>query len=220
MPLMYHHSVRVAGVDGARRGWVVAGDDGSVELVHSLDDVFADARAGRLAAVAIDMPVGLPARPGERRACDVAARRLLGPRRSSVFPAPARCFLGAATFAAVSGMPVQAFHLLPRIAEVDRLVDPALQDVVVESHPELAFVRLNGGAVMRTAKRTPEGIAQRAALLGLAAAPTAPRGARTDDVLDALALVHTARSIAAGVAERLGNPAASDERGLRMEIAW
>jgi predicted RNase H-like nuclease len=199
---------------------VVAGDDGSVELADGLDDVFAEVRAGRLDAVAIDMPIGLPARAGERRACDVAARRLLGPRRSSVFPASARCFLGAATFAAVTGMPVQAFHLLPRIGEVDRLIDPSLQDAVVESHPELAFMRLNRGAPLTTAKRTPEGIAERAALLGLATLPAAPRGARTDDVLDALALVHTARRIAAGTAERLGDPTARDARGLRMEIAW
>jgi predicted RNase H-like nuclease len=212
--------VRVAGVDGARRGWVVAGDDGSVELVDALDEIVAEVRAGRLDAVAVDMPVGLPAVPGARRACDVAARRLLGPRRSSVFPAPARCFLGAAAFADVTGMPVQAFHLLRRIAEVDRLIDAALQDRVVESHPELAFLRLNGGADVRHAKRTAEGLAERAALLGLAALPRAPRGARTDDVLDALALVHTARRIADGTAERLGDPAVRDERGLRMEIAW
>jgi predicted RNase H-like nuclease len=207
-------------VDGARGGWVVAGDDGSVELVDELGDVFADVHAGRLDALAIDMPIGLPAGPDERRACDVAARRLLGARRSSVFPAPARCFLGAATFAAVRGMPVQAFHLLPRIAEVDRLIDPSLQGRVVESHPELAFLRLNGGADVRNAKRTPDGLAQRAALLGLAALPRSPRGARTDDVLDALGLVHTATRIAAGTVERLGDPAARDERGLRMEIAW
>ncbi|HET7652099.1 MAG TPA: DUF429 domain-containing protein [Acidimicrobiales bacterium] len=212
--------MRVAGVDGARRGWVVAGDDGSVDLVDALDDVIADVRAGRLDAVAVDMPIGLPARPGERRACDVAARRLLGARRSSVFPAPARCFLGASAFADVTGMPVQAFHLLPRIAEVDRLVDAALQDRVVEAHPELAFTRLHGGSEVRTAKRTAEGLAQRARLLGLGAPPRPPAGARTDDVLDALALVHTARRIADGTAERLGDPTATDERGLRMEIAW
>lgn len=212
--------MRVAGVDGARRGWVVAGDDGSVELVDALDDVFARVRAGRLEAVAIDMPIGLPTRPGERRECDVAARRLLGPRRSSVFPAPARCFLGAATFADVAGMPVQAFHLLPRIAEVDGLIDATLQPRVVESHPELAFIRLNGGSGIRTAKRAPEGRVQRVRLLGLDAMPRPPRGARTDDVLDALALVHTARRIADGIAHRLGDPVARDERGLRMEIAW
>lgn len=212
--------MRVAGVDGARGGWVVAGDDGSVELVDALDGVFADVRAGRLDAVAIDMPIGLPARPGEQRACDVAARRLLGARRSSVFPAPARCFLGAVTFADVTGMPIQAFHLLPRVAAVDRLIDPAMQDRVVESHPELAFIRLNGGSQVRTAKRTAEGIAQRAALLGLGTLPMPPRGARTDDVLDALALVDTARRIADGTVERLGDPTARDERGLRMEIAW
>lgn len=207
----------VAGVDGARGGWVVACDDGRVDVVATLDDVVADLRAGALDAVAVDMPIGLPDEPG-RRACDTAARRLLGPRRSTVFPAPARRFLGAATFADVHGISIQGFHLLRRIADLDALVDPSIQDRLVEAHPELAFARLHG--VLAEPKRTPAGLARRAALLGVDLDGLArPTGTRADDVLDALALVRTARRIAAGVDERLGD-GARDARGLRMEIAW
>lgn len=209
----------MVGVDGARGGWVVA-TDGTVALHPTLDDLFADVRAGRVDAVAVDMPIGLPAGPGAPRACDVAARRLLGPRRSSVFPAPARAHLTATSFADISGLSVQSFNLLGRIAELDVLIDPSLQDRVVESHPELAFARLHRGAPLATSKRTPHGLLERARLLGVDTVPTPPRGARADDVLDALALVHTARRIADGSAERLGDPHARDERGLRMEIAW
>lgn len=212
----------VAGVDGARGGWVVARDDGTVDVVPALDAVIADVRAGRLDAVAVDMPIGLPSAPRGRRVCDADARRALGPRRSSVFPAPPRCFLHATSFAEVTGLSLQAFHLVPRVAALDALVDPPLQDRVVEAHPELAFTRLNGGTPLPDPKRTPAGLDRRAALLGFASVADVPRprGARVDDVLDALALVHTATRVAAGVAERLGDPAQVDDRGLRMAIAW
>jgi predicted RNase H-like nuclease len=211
--------VAVAGIDGARGGWVVARDDGRVEVVPTLDDVVADVRAGALDAVAVDMPIGLPGAPGERRACDVAARRLLGPRRSTVFPAPPRCFLGATAFADVRRLSIQAFHLLPRIAELDALLDPSVQDRLVEAHPELAFARV-AGAPLTDAKRTPAGGARRAALVGRSPAdvPRLP-GARPDDVLDALALVRTAQRVAAGSDERLGDGSV-DARGFRMQIAW
>ena len=52
--------------------------------------------AGELAAVAIDIPIGL-APAGPRRA-DIEARGQSGPRRSSVFPAPARAVLAATTY--------------------------------------------------------------------------------------------------------------------------
>ncbi len=50
--------------------------------------------AGRLAAAAIDIPIGLAADGSPGRA-DIEARRRLGPRRSSVFPAPVRAVLAA-----------------------------------------------------------------------------------------------------------------------------
>jgi predicted RNase H-like nuclease len=195
----------------------VADDDGNVEIVPTLDDVVGDVRTGRIDAVAVDMPIGLPA--AGPRACDVEARRRLGPRRSSVFPAPARRFLHAASFGDVTGLSIQAFNLLPRIAELDALMDPALQERVVEAHPELAFARLDGGAPLADSKRTRAGLAHRAALLGVdVEAVPRRRGARADDVLDALVLVGTAVRIANGCAERLGD-GARDERGLRMEVA-
>ena len=202
---------RVAGVDGCRGGWVVAGSDGSLTVVGRIGDVL----DGGFDAVAIDIPIGLPD-AGPRR-CDVEARRLLGPRRSTVFPAPARRFVDARSFADVAGMSLQAFHLLPRIAEVDRVIVPARQDRVIESHPELAFARLAGGVPLAEPKRTAAGVERRRALLGLDEVPRI-RGAAAHDVLDALALVRTARRLADGTAERLGGDC--DGRGLRMEIAW
>ena len=221
----------VAGVDGCRAGWVVALRDGAdveVEVVGSIAAVL----AATVDAIAIDIPIGLPA--DGPRPCDLAARRLLGPRRSSVFPAPTRAAMEAhdAGFAAAlaanravcgRGISLQAFHLLPKIAEVDRALTPAHQARVAESHPELAFARL-GAAPSPHPKRTAAGRADRIGLLE----PVVPaighlvarrsRGCAVDDVLDAVALTCTAMRLHAGTAERLGGEV--DDRGLRMEIAW
>ena len=88
----------VGGLDGCGAGWVLvtvpadgplcgAGADAlGVAVVADLDAVVADLESGRMAAAAIDIPIGLAARA--RATCDSEARRLVGPRRSSVFPAP------------------------------------------------------------------------------------------------------------------------------------
>jgi predicted RNase H-like nuclease len=152
-----------------------------------------------------------------------------------VFPAPTRAGLEAlpggyrAASAAnreASGRALskQTFHLLAKIGEVDAAVAPAAQGRVVEAHPELAFTRL-GGRPPRHPKRTTEGRRERMALLeghvrGVGRlVDDRPRGCAADDVLDAAVLAITARRLAEGRAERLGD-GARDRRGLRMEIAW
>lgn len=231
----------VGGLDGCRAGWVLAtvpaGGAGAaaealeVTVVADLDTVVADLESGRMAAAAIDIPIGLPAR--ERRACDTEARRLIGPRRSSVFPAPVRSVLGAGTYAEASavsrrvcgrGISQQLFNILGKIRDVDRLQSPRLQAQLFEMHPEVSFTIL-AGAPMRSNKRTPEGRAERAAALGSAFGDPAlvarvvdppPAGAKRDDVLDAMVGAWTARRYVAGAHLALGGE--FDERGLRMEI--
>ena len=207
-----------------------------VAVVDDFAEPLARVVDGRLAALAVDMPIGLP--DDGHRAADREARRRLGARRSTVFPTPCRATLEAASYddaLAISrrvtgkGLSVQAFNLLTRIREVDRLMRPELQDRIVECHPELAFTRLAGAPLARS-KHTPEGIAERTTLLeaalaaagvepGLVAeAVTAPpRGARSDDVADALAIALVARDLADGRVEHLGD-GGRDRRGLRMEI--
>lgn len=222
----------VAGVDGCRGGWVVAtlGPSGlGIAVTPAIAPVIEEVAEGGLAAVAIDMPVGLA---GEGpRACDALARALLGPRRSSVFPAPARAVLGARTYreaaarsraATGRSLPVQAYNLLDKVAELDRAIRPELQDRVVEAHPELAFRHL-AGVPAAHAKRTPEGRAERLALLAAAGIGDVSRvralGAAPDDVLDAAVLALTALRIRDGSAVRLGD-GSHDARGLRMEVAY
>jgi predicted RNase H-like nuclease len=191
---------------------------------------FAEVLALGAAAVAVDMPIGLT--DAGPRSCDIEVRRRLGVRRASVFPAPIRPVLGASTYDEAlaigrardgRGMSKQSFHLLPKVRELDALVSPARQRTVVECHPELCFAAMTGAPCPHP-KRTTAGRLERLAALRaefgdstveeLVAAPH--RGAKADDVLDALATAWTARRVVAGTAEHIGG--AVDATGLRMEI--
>lgn len=209
----------------------VAPAGAEIRVVPCLGEIVAALESGRIAAAAIDIPIGLAA--DGSRACDRAARRLLGPRRSSVFPAPVRAVLGAASYeeaCAVSrqvsgkGLSKQLYNIMGKIREVDELVTPRLQRQLFEACPELSFAVLSGGEPMSHTKRTAEGRAERVAALQRAecghVAPLidgAPPGAARDDVFDALVLAWTARRHVAGDCVRLGGEA--DGRGLRMEIS-
>lgn len=177
---------------------------------------FRDVLDLELDTLAVDMPIGLL--DVGRRACDIEARRRLGPRRSSVFPAPLRPMLETRTYEealAIAGLSKQAYNLIPKIRELDSLMTTDLQRIVVEAHPELCFARL-GGAPCHASKRTTEGLAERRALVD----PTIgvpPRGAQWDDVLDACALVETARRLLNDDVERLGD-GRRDAKGLRCEV--
>ncbi|MEZ5232592.1 MAG: DUF429 domain-containing protein [Acidimicrobiales bacterium] len=165
----------VAGLDGCRRGWVLALLDPAGRLCVEVHDRFADAMAAGVGAgsviIGADIPIGLPA-DGRRRA-DVEARRLLGVRRSSVFPTPCRAVLGAADYAEAlvqsraasgKGLSKQAWNLVPKMREVDRWVTPRHEARLHEVHPELAFARLAGGPLAEP-KRSPAGAVARRRLL-------------------------------------------------------
>jgi len=226
---------KVGGMNGCKGGWVLVTTPviegtgpSTVERVAGLGDAIELVDAGELVAVAIDIPIGLPDL-GPRR-CDVEARAMIGPRRSSVFPAPLRGVLGAKIYLeaaerslAISGKSLskQAFAILPKIEEVDRLMSPARQQTVIEVHPEVSFTAL-AGHPMAHHKSEPEGRQERLRALSSAFAHVdelANRrlpGANTDDVLDALVGAWSARRWVLGSYKRLGGEV--DGRGLRMEM--
>jgi predicted RNase H-like nuclease len=233
-------AVWVGGADGCAAGWaVVLLDVGTGTVRHRLLSAFAEVLRLPEAPVAlgVDMVIGLPDR-AERggRACDRAARRLLGRRGSSVFSPPARPALNATSYDEALtlnrahspdgvGLSIQTYHLLPKMREVDALLTPARQARIVEVHPELSFLALNDGAPLPS-KHTPKGRAAREGLLAGAGFPdiasavaacTGP-GVKADDWLDAHAVCWTARRRHAGRAQRLPDVPPTDARGLRMEI--
>lgn len=225
---------RVGGLDGCVGGWVLVTasseewGETEVQVVADLAMVWTMLEGGQLAALGIDMPIGLA--ESHPRPCDVEVRRRLGPRSSSVFPAPARAVLAATSYreacdlsAAACGKRLsrQLFNILPKIVALDLLITPQVQERVFEVHPELSFSAM-AGRPMSHYKRTREGRDQRLALLRKefvdvdARLSARPRRCAVDDVLDAYAVAWTARRWLAGESVRLGGEL--DSRGLRMEV--
>jgi len=207
------------------------------------------------AVVAVDMPIGLPAFSSKGgRGPEALVRPLLGARQSSVFSIPSRAALYADTsdFTTIEawyaahrrasevaratsdpprGVSIQAFGIFSKIREIDALLiaRPDLRGRVFESHPEVAFCRLNGDRAMQLPKKikgsvNPAGMAERKALLYrhgcgidfLDQAP--PRGAAADDFLDAAVMMLIAGRIASGKARPFPNPPLADGFGIPVAI--
>lgn len=220
------------GVDGYRRGWIVVAiaPNGTrrFELVHSA----AALAQGDAAIILIDIPIGLP-ESGER-GCDHAARKLLPGAQSRVFLGLRRPLLGySGDYAAAKGwakrdgkgLAKQAFNILPKIAAIDAIMSPERQDRFRESHPELVFARLNGGAPLAS-KHTPQGLQARRDILarhGFDALESwlgqlRGTGAKPDDLLDACVLAVAANEAVGGRTRRVDGLDRRDAKGLRMEI--
>lgn len=218
----------VAGIDGCRGGWIMVRRAGRRAPTIHIAARWADLPPADM--VAVDMPIGLPETGA--RGCDLDARRLLGPKRSSVFTGLRRPLFGFADYPSANawgksdgaGLSKQAWFLLPKIREIDDAIAPADQARVRETHPELAFMRLAGAPVM-DGKRTPGGEGRRVALLRAAGLDVAPlraqldRRAAADDLIDAAVLSLVAARMVRGTATCLtSDPPRMDARGLRMEI--
>jgi predicted RNase H-like nuclease len=227
------------GVDGCRAGWIAVSRT-SAGLVYRIHESFSDLVATWTSArhIFVDIPIGLPSGLIPARACDVEARRRLGPgRASSVFAPPCRKAAHAANIDQArefnrrelgKSLSAQAWGICPKIAEVDLLLcsRPALQDQVKEVHPELSFWALNCGRPMQYAKKNSHGAAERMAVLEHWVPGACALIERVliqhrrsevgrDDVVDALAAMVTA---SAGMDRVSCLPAYSqaDARGLPM----
>ncbi|MBZ9797138.1 DUF429 domain-containing protein [Mesorhizobium sp. ES1-4] len=247
----------LVGADGCKAGWIAVrrapGASPTVEVFDSFSDLLAASPYN--AVVAVDMPIGLPefsSRGG--RGPEALVRPLLGARQSSVFSIPSRAALYADTggFTTIEawyaahgrasdvarttsdpprGVSIQAFGIFSKIREIDALLiaRPELRGRVFESHPEVAFCRLNGDRAMLLPKKirgsvNPAGMAERKALLCrhgydmdfLDRPP--PRGAAADDFLDAAAMMLIAGRIASGEAKPFPDPPLADDFGIQVAI--
>ncbi len=220
----------VLGVDGWRGRWVGALLDGRTVRLLDLPDAAAVLAVPGVAVVAVDMPVGLS--DDGARACDVQARRRLGRAGSSVFPAPVRAVLAARDYAHARELSVaathgrslsaQSFRLTRSIRDLDDALGEPPDARVHEVHPELAFRALDDR--VRDPKASARGQAQRLRALQpvmdvLDALSDAPPGAPAVDALDACAAAWSARRVADGVADCLGD-GATDARRRPMRICW
>ena len=94
----YAPGLPIAGVDGCKRGWLCVLRDTDGNVTSSCFDTAEAllAQSPRPAVLTIDIPIGLP--DVGPLTCDVEARVFVGPRRSSVFPAPIRPVLTASSW--------------------------------------------------------------------------------------------------------------------------
>ena len=189
----------IAGVDGCKAGWVAAirrpGQAVSIEISRRFEELV-DALPDD-AVIAVDMPIGLPdyTRKGGRGP-EMAVRPLLGARQSSVFSIPSRSAVYAETDAFTSldawyeahrrasivaratsdpprAISIQAFGIFSKIREIDGLLRerPDLRGRVHESHPEVAFWRLNGERAMSLPRKSGAGSIRRAWKSGARCSP-------------------------------------------------
>lgn len=227
------------GVDGCPAGWIAASLD--LETGQVTGEVFKDTasllRDSRAVVTTIDIPIGLPSRD-RPRSVDGEARRLLGARRSSVFPAPHRAVLDAGSYPAAcaaslaecgKSLSQQAYAIVPKIKAVDAVLreTPKLQARVFEVHPELCFYHWADRNPMRHPKWTGFGFAERLELVRAAFGRTAEeiresipqKEVNDDDILDALAALWTAQRIYSGTAVTIPDGVEQvDEYGLPMRM--
>ena len=227
---------RIAGIDGCRTGWLVVESslnfkEQSWRIAPNWNAIGSDAQV-----IAVDMPIGISS-SGVRQ-CEVEARSVLTPYASRIFKTLPR---GALRFAQkdwalanqwakdqnCGGISKQIWNIRPKMIEIDVAITPGLQDCIYEAHPELAFARLNGGRAL-VSKHSGAGLKLRKRLLvraGFTKLATwlqdlRGSGAKADDLLDACALVLTARHIVRREVRMLPLRAERDRRGLRMAIAY
>ncbi len=182
-----------AGMDGCRGGWVVAiatdGADGGGTLRIDVARDFAEALAFAASAsrIAVDMPIGLldVPQPGGR-ACDRAARAVLGRQGSSVFSPPARPALDASDHRDAqrrqgAGLSIQTWNIVPRIREVDAAIDASMQSRVIEAHRRTRVPRARRCAARAQVDRGRIRGTRRAAAVGVRCGAARSRGGASSD---------------------------------------
>ncbi|MBL0870883.1 MAG: DUF429 domain-containing protein [Phycisphaerales bacterium] len=223
-PVNAHPPLPVIGADGCPLGpthdaWVGfiithANQPPRVFHARTTRDLWSFAQSHNVQRIDLDVPIGLPT-VGPREA-DTLARKLLGPRRASVFPAPQRWLLNFTdihradaykrrVLKQTTKVQRQMFNILPRIRAVDDLLrtEPTARAIISEVHPELCFWSLNARTPLDHPKRTDEGFAERLSILArfidnplplitAAHATTKPLGVNRDDLIDALVCLVTA----------------------------
>jgi predicted RNase H-like nuclease len=234
--------MKYIGIDGCRTGWFFVGISdndsfraGVVPEISAIKPWLEEA-----VQILVDIPIGLLSSGSDERLCDVAARRLISPRGSTVFPAPARTAVYKDSYAEASDenqrclgrrLSKQSFHICKKIREVDEFVrtvrpGPKLR----EMHPEVAFCTLGGMSPRLTRKKEPDGYRDRLGLLRSvypgtdelieAAREGEPfrKNLADDDILDALVGAVTARLYRS--LETLPDTPPTDDAGLPMEIVY
>jgi predicted RNase H-like nuclease len=238
----------VAGADGCPPGWVVVLKDlmdrREPQVMVCADMAEALRRPELPGFICVDMPIGLPdaVGPGGRDP-EVELRGKLGDRQSSVFAIPSRAAVYAEDYAEACQRSLetsdpprkiskQAFYLFPKVRQLDALIraDPGLALILRETHPEGAFMVMNGEQPLDEPKKVKSavhgpGIALRKRLLMEVAGfgedfldLKPPKGVGVDDFIDACACAWVAQKLARGEAVSFPAEPRRDSHGIPMAI--
>jgi predicted RNase H-like nuclease len=209
-------------VVGAKLHGTIFAPEDPVRLESFIDVV--DQRPA-YSVIALNAPVGgLEQATTGGRTCDREARALLGRRGSAVKSAPVHADTPSGTSLLPDQLDAITRTLLPRYQEVANEMAPFRQRTIYEVNSDLSFYQLNGDVPMQWSKHSEKGIAERRALLeqkmpgSLRIMDAEVPGATTSHLLDAGAILWTARRIFGKAGVRIPIDPEWDEQGLRMEI--
>jgi predicted RNase H-like nuclease len=230
------------GVDGCKGGWFYISLDDSdtyetdvISDIQSLIDKFHEE-----CLILVDIPIGLRHDGEKERFCDKQARKVLGNRKSSVFPVPCRNAIYASTYEEASRInhqltgkyiSKQSLFISGRIRQVDELLANSLdRKLMREVHPEICFWGLNARQSMKYYKRTPEGFNERLSLIrkvydkcdelvDIMTKEYKRIIVNKDDILDAFVAAVTAR-IGFNALKTIPILPEYDEMGLPMEMVY
>jgi len=233
--------LKTAGIDGCKAGWMLITFDEKPEyrVIENTEDFISALQ--EFERVFIDMPIGLEDEEYTRE-CDKQLRKVLGAEYApSVFSPPIRPALHAPSYVEANmqsyeytekKLTVQAWNITPKIKLLDQVLSEhqELRDSVLESHPELIFMNLNGGMIYQK-KNTKKGLRHR---LGLIVdreeiaddffrdikEEFRRNQVNEDDIVDSMALALAAkRSVEKGIKTIPQNPPV-DSEGLKMAIHY
>ena len=225
------------GVDGCRGGWIAAVLDHGELRLERYDSISAMVNAyPTFDAFMIDMAIGLRNSTEQNRP-DHDAKIELGAKASTVFPIPSREAVYAEGEEAQKeankrtldkSLAKQSLGIIPKIKELDKFLDehPEYKNRILESHPEVAFARLNGSVVMSRKKEEP-GLSVRRHILSEYLDKKDLSGlydkakeleCGQDDLIDAICLAVTGALHAHGQTETIPEKPEKDEKGLLMQL--
>ena len=232
------------GVDGCKAGWFLvaigpgeAHGFGIFATIETLWRSYSNAKR-----IMIDIPIGLPSNEIKTRPCDKAARQALSPlRHHSIFSPPCREALAAKSYPEACRIndkvcdrkiSIQAWHISRKIKEVDDLMtaDPAAREIILETHPEVCFWALNDRKPMAHYKKSPQGEAERFAVLNnyfvrssvIITSATDRYSCKylaRDDIIDALVNAVTASRLDAAMGTLPAEPI-RDMLGVPMQMVY
>lgn len=233
--------MKTAGIDGCKAGWILItfDEDPGYFVLRSDEDL--EEAFKTYDRIFIDMPIGLEDE-NYTRECDRLLRETLGSEyASSVFSPPIRPALHAPSYVEANiqsyeytekKLTVQAWNITPKIRTIDSFLqkNKEYRDKVFESHPELLFMKLNGGMIYQK-KKTKKGLRHRLSLVvdheEIAAdffrdikEEFRRNEVAEDDIVDAMALALAAKQSQEKPIETLPLDPPFDSEGLKMAIHY